>query len=138
MIYFSLISPHQIFNQTQLIPYEINIVCYEVCIRLKKNCHLYNFNMRINTKLRRILFISALFVLNYGKAIANPIAQQNDIKTFTEYCQQKSTLPKETKHTVEVLLKKAGTKDCQQANRKLTSLTELDISIFEVAVTLFF
>ena len=52
---------------------------------------------------------------------------QNNIKTFTEYCQQKSTLLQATKHTVEVLLEKAGTQNCQQANRKLTSLTKLNL-----------
>ena len=83
--------------------------------------------MRINTVSKTILFISALFALNHGKAIANPITQQNNIKSFTEWCQQKSTLPKATKHTVEVLLEKAGTQNCQQANRKLTSLTELKL-----------
>ncbi|MGB3650819.1 MAG: leucine-rich repeat domain-containing protein [Rivularia sp. (in: cyanobacteria)] len=76
-----------------------------------------------------VLSFSAL--LQTTKAIAAPF--EPSIKTFTEYCQQKSTLPKETKHTVEVLLKKAGTQDCQQANQKLRSLTELDISHSKVS-----
>ncbi len=66
--------------------------------------------------------LSFAALLQTTKAIAAPL------KTFTEYCQQKSTLPKETKHTVEVLLKEADIQNCQQANRKLTSLTEIDPS----------
>ncbi len=41
-----------------------------------------------------------------------PEESQISFNSFIEWCQQKSTLPKETKHTVEVLLKKAGTQDC--------------------------
>ncbi|MEG4817790.1 leucine-rich repeat domain-containing protein [Microcoleus sp. K5-D4] len=34
----------------------------------------------------------------------------------------------ETKHTVDVLLKEAGTNDCDVADRKLSSLTELGLN----------
>lgn len=46
-----------------------------------------------------VLFFAALSQTT--KAIAAP--SQPSIKTFTQWCLQKSTLPKETKHTVEVL-----------------------------------
>ncbi len=68
-----------------------------------------------------VLSFSAL--LQTTKAIATPLRQP--VKSFTEWCQQKSTLPESTKYTVEVLLEKADTQDCQQANRKLSSLTRL-------------
>ncbi|MEL6463205.1 MAG: leucine-rich repeat domain-containing protein, partial [Cyanobacteria bacterium J06621_15] len=74
-----------------------------------------------------ILFLLGVFSLTHTKAIANQPLQQNKAKSFIEYCQQKSTLPKATKDTVEILLKKAGTQDCQQANRKLSSLTKLNL-----------
>ncbi|MEO0936123.1 MAG: leucine-rich repeat domain-containing protein, partial [Cyanobacteria bacterium J06641_2] len=80
---------------------------------------------KFTTSICAVLTFAAL--LQSTKSIAAPI------KTFTEYCQQKSTLPEATKHTVEVLLKKAGTQNCQQANQKLTSLTELDISHSKVS-----
>ncbi|MBV6624092.1 MAG: hypothetical protein KI793_14330 [Rivularia sp. (in: Bacteria)] len=74
------------------------------------------------------IFISlfSIITLSHATAIAAPF--QPPIKTFIEYCQQKSTLPEATKHTVEVLLKKAGTQDCQQANRKLKSLTWFNLT----------
>jgi internalin A len=46
-------------------------------------------------------------------------------KTFGDWCRQKATLSSESKHTVEVLLKKAGTTECDVADRKLSSLTNL-------------
>ncbi len=44
-------------------------------------------------------------------------------KTFGDRCRQKASLSREAKHTVEVLLKEAGTTECDAANRKLSSLT---------------
>ena len=46
-------------------------------------------------------------------------------RTFADWCRQKADLSSETKHTVEVLLKEAGTTDCDAANQKLSSLTAL-------------
>ncbi len=77
----------------------------------------------IKASLCTLLSFAAL--LQTTKATAAPF--QPRIKNFTEYCQQKATLPKATKYTVEVLLKKAGTQNCQQANRKLSELIELDL-----------
>jgi hypothetical protein len=48
-----------------------------------------------------------------------------NFQSFTDWCKQKSNLFDETKHTVEVLLQKAGTQNCYQANQKLTHLTGL-------------
>ncbi|MEM1394302.1 MAG: hypothetical protein AAGG00_13605, partial [Cyanobacteria bacterium P01_H01_bin.150] len=50
------------------------------------------------------------------------------IQSFVKWCKQKNTLPEETKYTVELLLKEAGTQDCNQANQILSKLTELRIS----------
>ncbi|MFN6031163.1 MAG: leucine-rich repeat domain-containing protein [Dolichospermum sp.] len=46
-------------------------------------------------------------------------------KTFKEWCQQKASLPQETRRTVEALLKVAKTRNCSQANQTLTKLTTL-------------
>jgi internalin A len=80
-----------------------------------------------------ILFLFTILSLPHTKAIATLPLQQNSVKNFTEYCQQKSTLPKATKHTVEVLLKEAATQDCQQGNRKLRNLTELDLTSKQIS-----
>jgi Leucine-rich repeat (LRR) protein len=48
-------------------------------------------------------------------------------RTFADWCRQKADLSPEAKHTVEVLLKEAGTTECDAANQKLSSLTGLDL-----------
>ena len=52
----------------------------------------------------------------------------NSRRTFADWCRQKADLSPEAKHTVEMLLKEAGTIECDAANLKLSSLTELDLS----------
>jgi internalin A len=46
-------------------------------------------------------------------------------KSFAEWCQQKESVPADTRHTVDVLLKEAGTNNCKQADTKFRNLTEL-------------
>lgn len=61
---------------------------------------------------------------------------QKPAKSFTQWCQEKSTLPQKTKYTVELLLKEAGTQNCEDANRELSesnffNFTENGISDLE-------
>src|SRR4028119_1300642 len=55
--------------------------------------------------------------------------QGNNRRTFADWCRQKADLSPETKHTVDVLLKEAGTNDCDAADRKLSSLTDLYLNL---------
>jgi len=72
------------------------------------------------------LVATTIFTLTLGfytpKVTAAPIKTP---KTFKEWCQQKASLPQETKRTVEALLKVAKTRNCSQANQTLTKLTSL-------------
>ena len=54
-------------------------------------------------------------------------------RTFADWCRQKADLSPETKHTVEVLLQEAGTTDCDAADRKLSSLTELLLGGYQIS-----
>ncbi|MBD0341399.1 MAG: leucine-rich repeat domain-containing protein [Microcoleus sp. Co-bin12] len=49
----------------------------------------------------------------------------NSRRTFADWCREKDSLSPEAKHTVEVLLQKAETTECDAANLKLSSLTEI-------------
>ncbi|MEH1882823.1 leucine-rich repeat domain-containing protein [Nostoc sp.] len=73
--------------------------------------------------------IATIFTCALGfyttQTIAAPLENP---KSFIDWCQQKSTLPPQTKHTVEVLLKEAQTQNCKQANQKLTNLTYLNLN----------
>lgn len=53
--------------------------------------------------------------------------QAENFKTFTDWCLNRGNLTTDAKHTVEVLLEKAETQNCQQANQKLTSLSKLSL-----------
>jgi internalin A len=74
------------------------------------------------------LVATTIFTLTLGlytpKVTAAPAQTP---KTFTEWCEQKGSLSKETRHTVEVLLKVAETQNCSQANQMLTKLKELNL-----------
>ncbi|MFN5990880.1 MAG: leucine-rich repeat domain-containing protein [Dolichospermum sp.] len=74
------------------------------------------------------LVATTIFTLTLGfytpKVTAAPIKTP---KTFKEWCQQKASLSKETRRTVEALLKVAKTRNCSQANQTLTNLTTLNL-----------
>jgi len=56
------------------------------------------------------------------------LAQKKQPQSFGEWCKQKSFLPSETKDTIDVLLTKAGTRNCQQAEFKLRTMKKLDLT----------
>ena len=58
-------------------------------------------------------------------AKAAEVRSGNSRRTFADWCRQKADLSPEAKRTVEVLLKEAGTTECDAANQKLSSLTQL-------------
>ncbi|MEG3978077.1 hypothetical protein QT970_26190 [Microcoleus sp. herbarium8] len=47
--------------------------------------------------------------------------------SFAEWCRNIDSLSQEARHTVKVLLKKAGTDDAQEADQILSSMTELNL-----------
>jgi internalin A len=48
--------------------------------------------------------------------------------SFEQWCLQKESLPVETKKTVDVMLKRAGTQDCKLADMNLNSLSTLSLN----------
>jgi internalin A len=61
-------------------------------------------------------FTIADVICKYG------FAQQPSIKTFAQWCQQRDSLHENTKHTIDVMIARAGTKDCQQAEHYFNKL----------------
>ena len=80
------------------------------------------------------LVATTIFTLTLGfytpKVTAAPIKTP---KTFKEWCQQKASLPQETRRTVEALLNVAETQNCSQANQTLTKLTYLYLGENEIS-----
>ena len=71
-------------------------------------------------------FIALVMVMSLG-AVGSASPQQPKPKSFAQWCRQKKSAPAATRHTIDVLLKEAGTKNCQRADAKLRSLTELQL-----------
>jgi internalin A len=57
----------------------------------------------------------------------------NSRRTFADWCRQKADLSPETKRTVELLLQKAETTECDAADQELSGLIELDLSSKEIS-----
>ncbi|MEG4287623.1 leucine-rich repeat domain-containing protein [Microcoleus sp. C2C3] len=53
--------------------------------------------------------------------------QPLNFSSFADWCKHKDSLSESARHTVEMLLKQAGTCDCKEANRVLSNLTELHL-----------
>ncbi|MEG4440975.1 CHAT domain-containing protein [Microcoleus sp. AT9_B5] len=62
-------------------------------------------------------------ILMGSAAAPNP----QTFESFADFCTNKENLPPETRHTVEVLLSKAKTQECDRAQQTLTNLTELSL-----------
>ena len=54
-------------------------------------------------------------------------------KTFADWCSNQANLSAEVKHTVEVLLKEAGTSDCDAANKQLSRQTILILKGYQIS-----
>ena len=72
-----------------------------------------------------LLSISAFLLPVFSVPV---VSAQPKVKSFAEWCQQKNAVSAATKHTIDVLLTKAGTKNCQLADRQLRRLTKLSLS----------
>ena len=75
--------------------------------------------------MKKLLILTIGLTLLVQATLVSTASAQS--KSFAQWCQQKSSLPAATRHTIDVLLKKAGTNNCQTADSKLTSLTELNL-----------
>jgi internalin A len=73
------------------------------------------------------LIINMWAFSGWGWGIAQA-TEPNSGSSFKEWCQKQASLSAEARITVEVLLAKAGTNDCELAAKNLLSLTELYLS----------
>lgn len=73
-------------------------------------------------------------VVNSISTTATPtrrIKQSNN--SFSVLCKQKHALSKETQYTVKILLQKAGTKNCDRAEKRLNKRSILDLSSHKIS-----
>ena len=87
-------------------------------------------------KLTRLMCMAlmGITIVNAKTTIVAPKRQnKHSMQNFTHLCQKKDSLPKQTKYTVKVLLEKAGTQDCDRAEKKLKKLRVLDLSSHDIS-----
>jgi internalin A len=81
--------------------------------------------------------ISTFLGLSISFASVLPVisAQGQPVKTksFTQWCQSKMSVSVETRETINLLLKKAGTNNCKTANSKLRRLTKLSLASSQIS-----
>jgi internalin A len=77
-------------------------------------------------KVFAIASISALLLQTQSVAIISE--QPVTPKSFANCCQQRNSAPAATVHTINILLKKAGTENCQRANSRLRTITRINLS----------
>ncbi len=63
---------------------------------------------------------------NGGSAKAAEVRSGN--KTFAEWCREQDYLSPEAKHTVDMLLKIAGTTECDEGDRQLSNITGISFT----------
>jgi internalin A len=66
----------------------------------------------------RVLISTAALLFQLIPATAST-PQQPKLKSFAEWCQQKTFVPIATRNTIDILLSQAGSKDCRLADTKL-------------------
>jgi internalin A len=75
--------------------------------------------------MKKVFALLTISIFLYQMLPVSADSPQAKTKSFTQWCQQKSAVPAITQHTIDLLLKQAGTQDCQLADAKLKSLTSL-------------
>ena len=87
-------------------------------------------------KFIRLLCIAliGIIIINATQVVATPKPQnQESIKSFSQWCKQKDSLPKDTKYTVEILLNEAGTSDCTSAEQFLDKRQILNLQCNQIS-----
>jgi internalin A len=72
-----------------------------------------------------IVLVSGLTLLLQTLPVGAIATHQS--KTFAQWCQQRNSAPTATRLTIDLLLTKAGTKNCKLTNSRLNSLTQLEL-----------
>ncbi|HEY9599626.1 MAG TPA: leucine-rich repeat protein, partial [Cyanophyceae cyanobacterium] len=100
----------------------------KVCKHLKLNKNLRRTipGFRPLGSLALFLFVSSIPV----QAVS--LQETTTPKTFADWCLNKNNQSVEAIHTINALLRVAETTDCNQASKRLSALTELDLSTNQI------
>ena len=68
----------------------------------------------------------AATTVNVAQAQTQP-SRTNNYQTFTDWCLNQRQLSATEQHTIQILLEKAGTSNCERASQQLQNSTELNL-----------
>ncbi len=86
--------------------------------------------------MKKIIAIALLSILATRLGMQSLAAPSNRLETFADWCQERENLTPEARHTVEVVLEKVGTTECDRAEEKVatwSALAAIDKQIVDVA-----
>ena len=93
---------------------------------------LYQYRKQGVVKLQKFIVITCCAIglascrNPFSVLVSEPQPSKSGL-TFADWCLARANLIPEAEHTVEVLLQKAETTECDPANQKLSSLTRLEL-----------
>jgi internalin A len=90
-------------------------------------------HINLSSSKMRFLITGMMMFLPFLSSIASAAPQQPQPKSFEAWCRQRKSVPVATRHTIDILIKKAGTKNCKLADRQLKTLTDLDLDRNEIS-----
>jgi internalin A len=78
--------------------------------------------------MHKLLALISEAICLYSASTATAASPIQKPQSFARWCLQRKSVPVETRHTIDVLLKHAGTNNCQQADAQLRSLDTLELA----------
>jgi internalin A len=92
------------------------------------------FNSCLGSRLAKsVMGITLLLNLSASCNSAVAIPQKSTPINFLDLCLRKDQLPPPTKHTVNMMLKEAGTLDCNSASQELSTVEFLDLNSKQIS-----
>jgi internalin A len=97
-------------------------------MKVKKHHQLKNNSATTLSGVRSLGTLFVFLLVSSFPAQAIPLPETTNPRTFADWCLNKANSSWEIKHTVNALLLEAKTQDCHQAEKLLSTRTELSLS----------
>jgi CHAT domain-containing protein len=88
--------------------------------------------LNINQTGRLMTTGTSLLIIVLGTLFTKTGFADTNYESFREWCENKSRISTEAKHTVDMLMQQAKTNDCQQAEQYLLEQTNLDLMMLQL------
>jgi hypothetical protein len=97
-------------------------------ISIMKLAHFALSSSKVRFFMTGMMMMMFFLVQSLLSGVASASPQQPESKSFETWCRQRKSVSAATRHTINILLKEAGSKDCKLVDRQLKTLITLDLS----------